>query len=200
MKRILVFLFMLMLLPAVAQDFEQLQRMRTLKVRMELQDSKTDAPIPYATVYLIPQGDTTITHFAISDDKGIAVLEDVVQRKYDLHAELIGYKPFVKTYDLKITGFENDRNLGVIKLEEDAKLLEAASVSAIGNPVVIKKDTVEYNASAYHVVENAMLVDLLKKMPGIKVESSGTVKVNGETVNKITVGGKAFSSRIRPWP
>ena len=192
MKRILVFLFMLMLLPAVAQDFEQLQRMRTLKVRMELQDSKTDAPIPYATVYLIPQGDTTITHFAISDDKGIAVLEDVVQRKYDLHAELIGYKPFVKTYDLKITGFENDRNLGVIKLEEDAKLLEAASVSAIGNPVVIKKDTVEYNASAYHVVENAMLVDLLKKMPGIKVESSGTVKVNGETVNKITVGGKAF--------
>lgn len=192
MKRILVFLFMLMLLPAVAQDFEQLQRMRTLKVRMELQDSKTYAPIPYATVYLIPQGDTTITHFAISDDKGIAVLEDVVQRKYDLHAELIGYKPFVKTYDLKITGFENDRNLGVIKLEEDAKLLEAASVSAIGNPVVIKKDTVEYNASAYHVVENAMLVDLLKKMPGIKVESSGTVKVNGETVNKITVGGKAF--------
>lgn len=192
MKRILVFLFMLILLPAVAQDFEQLQRMRTLKVRMELQDSKTDAPIPYATVYLIPQGDTTITHFAISDDKGVAVLEDVVQRKYDLHAELIGYKPFVKTYDLKITGFENDRNLGVIKLEEDAKLLEAASVSAIGNPVVIKKDTVEYNASAYHVVENAMLVDLLKKMPGIKVESSGTVKVNGETVDKITVGGKAF--------
>ena len=60
---------MLMLLPAVAQDFEQLQRMRTLKVRMELQDSKTDAPIPYATVYLILQGDTTITHFAISDDK-----------------------------------------------------------------------------------------------------------------------------------
>ncbi len=192
MRRILVFLFMMTLLPAVAQDFEQLQRMRTLKVRMELQDSKTNAPISFATVYLIPQGDTTITHFAISDDKGVAVLEDVVQRKYDLHAELIGYKPFVKTYDLKITGFENDRNLGVIRLEEDPKMLDAASVSAIGNPIVIKKDTVEYNASAYHVVENAMLVDLLKKMPGIKVESSGTVKVNGETVNKITVGGKAF--------
>ena len=193
MKRSLITLFLLMLvLPATAQDFEQLQRMRTLKVRMELQDSKTDSPISYATVYLIPQGDTTITHFAISDEKGVAVLEDVVQRKYELHAELIGYKPFVKTYDLKITGFENDRNLGVIRLEEDREQLEAASVSAIGNPIVIKKDTVEYNASSYHVVENAMLVDLLKKMPGIKVESGGTIKVNGETVNKITVGGKAF--------
>ena len=193
MKRSLITFFLLMLvLPATAQDFEQLQRMRTLKVRMELQDSKTAAPISYATVYLIPQGDTTITHFAISDEKGVAVLEDVVQRKYELHAELIGYKPFVKTYDLKITGFENDRNLGVIRLEEDREQLEAASVSAIGNPIVIKKDTVEYNASSYHVVENAMLVDLLKKMPGIKVESGGTIKVNGETVNKITVGGKAF--------
>lgn len=192
MKRVLTILFSFLFISSTAQDFDQLQRLRTLKVKMELQDSKTKAPVSYATVYLIPQGDTTITHFGFSNDKGVAVLDDVVQRKYELHAELIGYKPFVKTYDLKITGFENERNLGTIQMEEDVEQLEAASVSAVGNPVVIKKDTVVYNASAYHVVENAMLGDLLKKMPGIKVESSGTVKVNGETVNKITVGGKAF--------
>ncbi len=175
-----------------SQDFEQLQKMRTMRARMELRDASTDLPIAYATVYLIPQGDTVITHFSVSNEKGVAVIDDIVQKKYELHAELIGYKPFIKEYDLRINGFENVRNLGVIKLEEDRELLEAAKVSAVGNPVVVKKDTIEYNAAAYHVVDNAMLVDLLKKMPGIKVESGGSIKVNGETVNKITVGGKAF--------
>ena len=37
-----------------------------------------------------------------------------------------------------------------------------------------------------------MLADLLKKMPGIKVGSDGSVKVNGESVNRITVDGKTF--------
>lgn len=193
MKRTIT-IILLSILPFLlrAQDFEQLQRMRTLNVRMELQDVNTELPIAYATVYLIPQGDTVITNFAVSNEKGVAVISDVVQKKYELHAELIGYKPFVKEYDLKISGFENERNLGVIKLEEDRELLEAARVTDFGNPVVVKKDTIEYNAAAYHVVDNAMLVDLLKKMPGVKVESGGSIKVNGETVNKITVGGKAF--------
>ncbi len=193
MKRSLLTVF-LIITPLLlgAQDFEQIQRMRTLKVRLELQDDKTSLPIAYSTVYLIPQGDTVITNFAISDEKGQAVLENVVQRKYELHAELIGYKPLVKVYDIKISGFDNERNLGVIKMTEDPKQLEAASVSAIGNPIVIKKDTIEYNASAYHVVDNAMLVDLLRKMPGMKVDAGGSIKVNGETVDKITVGGKAF--------
>jgi hypothetical protein len=37
-----------------------------------------------------------------------------------------------------------------------------------------------------------MLDELLKKMPGMEVGEDGTVKVNGEAVDKITVGGKTF--------
>ena len=62
----------------------------------------------------------------------------------------------------------------------------------MGNPVSIKKDTIVYNATAFHVSENAMLENLLKKMPGMEVSSDGTVSVNGEKVDRITVGGKTF--------
>ena len=65
-----------------SQDFEQLQRMRTLNARMELRDASTDLPIAYATVYLIPQGDTVITNFAVSNEKGVAVIDGIVQRRY----------------------------------------------------------------------------------------------------------------------
>lgn len=153
-----------------------------------IQDAKTGDPLPYVTTYLIPQGDTTITHFALSDEKGAVKIEDIIPGKYVFNAELIGYKPYEKVCDL----YGSQKNLGAIRLEENPEYIDAATITALGNPVTIKKDTIEYNATAFHVGENAMLEDLLKKMPGMEVTSDGTVTVNGETVDKITVGGKTF--------
>lgn len=169
-------------------DLDMLQKNQNTRLKMVLQDSKTKEPIPYASVYIIPQGDTTITNFAISDTKGKVEMEDIISGKYEVNAEMMGYKPYVKVHNL--TGWEN--NLGYIGLEEAPDFIDAASITALANPVTIKKDTIEFNAAAFHVGENAMLEDLLKKMPGMEVGDDGTVKVNGEAVDKITVGGKTF--------
>lgn len=169
-------------------SYDMIQRNRNLEVRLTLKDSKTSDPIPWVSVYLIPDGDTTITHFALSDDKGDAVLKEVPTGKYELNAEIIGYKPYKKTYTFK--GWEYDA--GIIKMEESPEFLDAATISAVGNAISVKKDTIEFNASAFKVGENAMLEDLLKKMPGMEVDDDGTVTLNGEKVDKLTVGGKTF--------
>lgn len=172
----------------VLVDLDMLERSGSTTLEMILQDSGTKEPLPYVTVYMIPQGDTTITHFALSDKDGKVRIEEIISGKYNVNAELIGYKPYAKLHDLH--GYRN--NLGVILLEEDTEYIDAASITALANPISIKKDTIEYNANAFHVGENAMLEDLLKKMPGMEVADDGTVKVNGEAVDKITVGGKTF--------
>lgn len=169
-------------------DLDMLQKNQNTELEMILQDSKTKEPIAYATVYLMPQGDTTITNFALSDPKGKVEIDEIIGGKYEVNAEMIGYKPYVKVHNL--TGWHND--LGIILMEEDPEYIDAATITALANPVTIKKDTIEYNAAAFHVGENAMLEDLLKKMPGMEVADDGTVKVNGEAVDKITVGGKTF--------
>lgn len=169
-------------------DLDMLQHSGNTTLEMKLQDSKSREPIGYATVYLIPQGDTTITHFALSDADGKVKIEEIISGKYEVNAEMIGYKPYAKVHDLK--GWSS--NLGVIELEEDAEVIDAATITAVGNPVTVSKDTIIFNASAFRVGENAMLEDLLKKMPGMEVSDDGTVKVNGEAVDKITVGGKTF--------
>ena len=87
---------------------------------------------------------------------------------------------------------EKDLDLGVLKMSEDAEVLDAANVSAVGNPIIVKKDTIEYNASSFKTSENDMLEDLLKKLPGVEVSSDGTITANGETINKITIDGKTF--------
>ncbi len=188
---VLLLLFLFETAAVFAQSivsFDMIQRNRNINVKLTLKDDSTSEPLSWATVYLIPAGDTTITHFAISDDKGNAVLEEVPVGKYELTAEIIGYLPHRQTCTFK--HWEED--LGIIRMKENPEYIEASKITAAGNPVLIKKDTIEYNASSFKVGENAMLEDLLKKMPGMEVSDDGSVTVNGEKVEQITVGGKTF--------
>ncbi len=191
-KMMMILPFCLAGLVSRGQDLEMMNRYRTAKVQVNVVDAKTGDPVDYATVYLCHQGDTVITNFALTSGGGLAVIDDVVQGKYDLNVELLGYVPFKKQVDIRLGDFEREKNLGKILLEQSQEFLDAASVSAAGNPVVVKKDTLVFNANAYRTVENAMLADLLKKMPGVKVGSDGSIMVNGEKVNRLTVGGKTF--------
>ena len=59
-------------------------------------------------------------------------------------------------------------------------------------PVRMKGDTVEYNAAQFKTRENAVVEDLLKKLPGVKVDQGGNITAQGETVGKILVDGKEF--------
>ena len=192
MKRIfLTLLAVLAALCANAQiiiNMENYTKYQTGEVKLTLKDEDTSEPICFASVYLIPQGDTTITNFALSDDKGDVVLEEVLAGKYEVNAEMIGYLPYKKVHEFN--GYRTD--LGIIKLKENPEYIDASTITAVGNPITVKKDTIEYNASSFHVGENAMLEDLLKKMPGMEVGEDGSVTVNGEQVDKITVGGKTF--------
>ncbi|MEP7238961.1 MAG: outer membrane beta-barrel protein, partial [Ferruginibacter sp.] len=53
-------------------------------------------------------------------------------------------------------------------------------------------DTIQYNAGSFKVQPNANVEQLLKKLPGIKVEKDGTIKAQGEKVAKVLVDGKEF--------
>ena len=159
------------------------------KITLQLQDASTGGPVPYATVSLTVPGKTSAYKYVLSDDKGAVTIEGVRKGEYEIKAELLGYKEYKKTisFDAK-----SDLALGVVKLDIDRETLDAARVTDIGNPIVIKKDTIEYNASSFKTTDNDVLEDLLKKLPGVEIGDDGSITVNGKTVDKITVGGKTF--------
>ncbi len=161
---------------------------QTTIVSLKVVDSLTNDPISYVSVYLVPVKDTIITNFAITDSTGSALMRDVAVGGYKVNAELIGYKPYCK--EIYFRNWRED--LGTIKLQEDIEWLNAAKIVAAGNPVEVKGDTIVFNAAMFKVGENSMLEDMLKKMPGFEVSSDGKVKLNGESIEKITVGGRTF--------
>ena len=160
---------------------------RAFPIMLSVADSLSGEPVSFASVYLKPVKDTIITNFTLSDAKGKAILDRVVRGEYNLNVEMMGYKPYRKKFY-----FTEIKNLGKILLQEDAKVLDAAKVTAAVAPIQINGDTVVYNAAAYSIAESDMLKDLLKKMPGIEVDEDGSVKVQGESVNQITVNGRTF--------
>ncbi len=159
----------------------------SLTVKAKLADEKTGEPVGFATASLTVKGEKEPAKYVLSDSEGNVNLQKVRKGTYVFKAELMGYKPFTKEISV-----EKDLDLGILKMAEDAEVLDAANVSAVGNPILVKKDTIEYNAASFKTSDNDMLEDLLKKLPGVEVNSDGTITANGETINKITIDGKTF--------
>ena len=159
----------------------------SFSVKLKLVDSKTTEPVSFATVSLTEKGQDKALKYVLSDAEGVAQIVKVKKGTYVLKAELMGYNPHSQEIALN-----KDLDLGEIKLTEDVKVLDAASVSAVGNPIVVKKDTIEYTASSFKTSDNDMLEELLKKLPGVEVEADGSITANGETIKKITIDGKTF--------
>ena len=157
------------------------------KISATLQDSQTGEPVAFATVSLTRDGAKNAYKFVLSDENGRLHFEGVRSATYVLKAELLGYKAYSK--QIKV---DKDIDLGVLKVEPDALQLEGARVTDVGNPILIKKDTIEYNASSFKTTDNDVLEDLLKKLPGIEIGDDGTITSNGQTINKITINGKTF--------
>lgn len=179
LKLVLVSFAMMFSVSAFAQN--------SFTVKMKLVDAKTDEPVEFATASLTVKGEKSAAKYVLADNEGAVELAKVRKGTYVLKAELLGYK----TYEKEIV-VEKNLDLGVVKMQEDAEILDAANVSAVGNPIIVKKDTIEYNASSFKTSDNDMLEDLLKKLPGVEVNSDGTITANGETINKITIDGKTF--------
>ena len=161
---------------------------RLSEIKTTVLDSLTNEPVGFASVYVVPSKDTTITNFTLTDADGVARLDEVPYGSYVFHVEMMGYKPFVLERYFK----EREVDMGTVRLQVDEHFLEAAVVTDVGNPIVIKQDTVEFNASSFRVGANAMLKDLLKRMPGMEITDEGQVKFNGREIDKITVGGRTF--------
>ena len=161
---------------------------RMSDIKATVLDSLTNEPVAFASVYVIPAKDTTITNFTLTNAEGEATLEEVPYGNYVLHIEMLGYKPFIKERFFR----QEEVELGTIRLQPDSQFLQAATITDVGNPIVVKKDTVEFNASSFRVGANAMLKDLLKRMPGMEITDDGKVKFNGEVIDQITVGGRTF--------
>lgn len=155
-------------------------------------DDQNQTPIEQATVRLLQVKDSTLVRGVASSRNGGFTLKNVKAGTYLLSVSFVGFDPLYET--LRITGKVNPVKVGKLELHDGGIRLGEAVVVGKAAEVVVRNDTLEYNADSYKVAEGSMLEDLLKKMPGVEVDKDGKVTVNGKEIKKVMVDGKEFFS------
>ncbi|MEN8815772.1 MAG: outer membrane beta-barrel protein [Nonlabens sp.] len=155
-----------------------------------VQDSITNEKLLSATIYMESVKDSTLIAYSITDAEGIFNLTgNTGYEKVSFIASFQGYKNYTKTFNLN-NG--RDIDLGVISLSSDIESLNSIVVKARKAPITVKKDTLEFNAKSFNTKADATLEDVMKELPGVKVDKDGKITVNGKEVSKILVNGKEF--------
>ncbi len=158
------------------------------QVKGILIDSASKKPIDNAVVALVVKSNPTDTSYAFTDDKGQFRFDVVPTSPFSVVIRHMGYWPKAKY--VPVSKAEKTIDVGSFVLAQDAKLLSEVIVEAPA--IVVKEDTIEYNASSFKVKEGAVVEDLIKKMPGIQVDKDGNVTAQGKAVTRVKVNGKDF--------
>ncbi|WP_435314909.1 carboxypeptidase-like regulatory domain-containing protein, partial [Cellulophaga fucicola] len=183
MKLFLSLVLMLTALTSFSQD-----KQKQFNISGVLITADDNKPLESATVYLQRVKDSSLVTYTITDQKGEFTLEG---KTYDttlsMFISYIGYKTYAKVIPVD----RKKVNLGQINLEVDENLLDEIVVMATA-PVTVKKDTLEFNVNSFKTKKDANVEDLLKKLPGVEVDETGKITVNGKDVSNIFVNGKPF--------
>ncbi|RYY36763.1 MAG: TonB-dependent receptor [Sphingobacteriaceae bacterium] len=177
-------LLVLLLVACVSLSFAQ----NRADIKGKVIDSAAKAPLEFATVALVNVKDSTLISYTLSKRTGEFELHNLPLKKdMRLLISFVGYTTFRKVLNFDTGG---DKNLGTIELS--SKMMDEVVITAERSPVVIKKDTIEFNAEAFKTRPNAVLEELLKKLPGLEVSKDGAITMNGKQVSKLLIDGKEF--------
>ena len=149
-------------------------------------DSLTRAPIEAASLSIKYIGERNPRHYALTDSAGRAVITKLPTGRGEVRVDYVGYNPVVRTFDVK----RGENDMGTVYLST-SNTLSSITVSATGNQMLVKQDTIEFNASSFKVEEADMLEELIKKLPGVEIED-GKIIADGKEVKKIMIDGKTF--------
>jgi hypothetical protein len=158
-------------------------------IKGKLTDTAARKPVSEATISIKDLKDSTLANYTLSGKQGNFEIKGLEEGKYEVIITHMGHETIKK--NISITAANKTIDLGELKLEKEIKTLEGVTVSNDA-PVIIKNDTIQFKADAFKTKPNATVEDLLKKIPGMQVEKDGTVKAQGETVQKVYVDGKEF--------
>lgn len=181
MKRFLLCLFLISAISSFSQK---------LNVSGNVQDTASKGPLPNAIVMAIRLMDSTLVGFTRTDENGAFKLKPI---PVDTYQVIISHPKFA---DMGYFIFGDKKNLdydfGKIILQPKNVSLDEVTIFAFKDPIYYKGDTLIYTADSFKTKANATVEDLLKKLPGLKVDKDGKITSQGKAVDKVLVDGDEF--------
>ncbi len=144
-----------------------------------------NVPLELANVVAFNQETKGLESFGITNEQGKYTLELGLNGVYEIQVSYIG----MKTFKQELTTQETDINQDYTLVSDD--MLDAVEL-VFEMPVVVRGDTIVYNADSFKTGTERKLGDVLENLPGVDINEDGQIEVEGKVVNKLMVNGKDF--------
>lgn len=156
-----------------------------VKVTGKVFEKVSKQPLEYATISIMAPNDTKVIAGGITNPKGEFEVA-VAPGTYDIKVEFISFK----STEIKQKSIQEDTNLGVVNLSEDAAQLNEVVVRAEKSTVEIKLDKKVYNVGQDMMVKGGTVSDVLDNVPSVSVDSEGNVSLRGSDNIRILIDGR----------
>ena len=140
-------------------------------------------PLEKASVVAINNATNALDAFAMTNDKGLFSLKLKEKTEYKIQVSYFGLQSVNES--LKTTSENLKKNY---TLREDIALDEVV----VKIPVIVRGDTLIYDADSFKNGSERKLKDIIDKLPGVEINDDGQIEVEGKVVNKLMVNGKDF--------
>jgi hypothetical protein len=136
-----------------------------------------------ASLVAVNQKTKDLESYVLTDINGKYKLKLSKNNKYKIQVSSIGLRTINDSISTK--------EISILKnytLRSDIVLDEVI----VKMPVVVRGDTLIYNADSFKNGTERKLEDIIDKLPGVEINETGQIEVEGKVVNKLMVNGKDF--------
>lgn len=180
-------LILLCLIAGISTSFAQ----QNGSVKGLVTDTLNKQNLTNAVVSVLRAKDSVLVKFTRTNKEGSFNLPNISAGKYIVMVTFPSYADYV---DIISVTEGSVTDLGKVPVITKATLLQEVIVKQTIGSIRMKGDTTEYKADSFKVSANADVQELLRKMPGIQVNSKGEITAQGERVQKVLVDGEEFFS------
>ncbi len=158
-------------------------------IRGVVSDSKSNVPLPYTSIVLNNQRDSSFVMGTIAAEDGGFILEKVPYGNFYLEVKFIGYEKTIIP-DIAVTTEQKEKNVGIIKIVEASKQLEEVTVTAERSAVEYRLDKKIVQVSENLNAMGGSAAQALTNIPSITVDIDGNVSLRGSSNFTVLIDGK----------
>lgn len=155
-----------------------------------IRDSVYNFDLQSATLTLYKASDSSLVTYSLADGFGVFHFNELpLDTLLCLTASYVGYKN--QNIFIRISKDSKKFVVPTINMDRVPDSLNEVIVKSTA-PIQMNGDTLEFNADAFHLDKNAVVEDLLRKIPNVTVWGDGSITVNGKEIKSLKVDGKPF--------
>ncbi|MFM6934388.1 MAG: outer membrane beta-barrel protein [Flavobacteriales bacterium] len=161
-----------------------------MKLTGIIYDTSNVVPLKNVSVMALRLKDSVLLNFTRTNQLGEFELSGFPIDTFQLIIE----HPRLETKTYYIIGSKDNYDIKVprIQLQQKTQNIREVTVITNKNAIYFRGDTLVYVADSFKVGQNAVVEDLLKKLPGIKVSDDGSITSQGKEISKVLVDGDEF--------